>query len=83
MPPIYKPPVKLQVKDDFDAIVVKENPPLSAKPKPVIKSQVSTWPPSNNHKKGSALAEAGALIMRQGSLSNLDNGRPVSSWRSP
>ena len=38
LPPIYKPPVKLQVKDDFDAILPIEEPPLSSKPKPVVKS---------------------------------------------
>ena len=30
-----------------------------------------------------ALKDAGALIMRQGSLQNIKNGRPISSQRSP
>lgn len=57
------------------------------KPKPIIKSQITSRHVSQANvgiiPTGNPLRDAGALIMKQGSITNIVNGRPISSRRSP
>ena len=92
LPQIYKPKVRLQVKDDFDAVAPptqkkkrkksstpQKRPPLNPKDRAELEARAGEVGAPRGR---GALKDAGAVIMRQGSIQNIKNGRPVSSRRS-
>lgn len=94
LPPIYKPQVRKHAKDDFEALdhIAKNAPDAGPKPPKPVSSKNKKGKPitsgrgrhtPSSYQGKNALAQAGARILENGSLTNLENGRPVSSRRSP